>query len=156
MFLRFHATQSHPDRTVLMPPWKYVRMYLKKNVRMCLTKSALMFPGKNARMLLTSVVKTLLKMSAPRCGRAVFTSRSEYETLSYTMLDMQKAVNQEMCHHVTTQVPRENCLILLTRCAAPTILTAVVCLAHYITYHYTNVPLACKPQNNIFYKISKY
>ena len=146
MFLRFHATQSHPDRTVLMPPWKYVRMYLKKNVRMCLTKSALMFPGKNARMLLTSVVKTLLKMSAPRCGRlvlsrisiffnntdifrAVFTSRSEYETLSYTMLDMQKAVNQEMCHHVTTQVPRENCLILLTRCAAPTILTAVVCLA---------------------------
>ena len=27
---------------------------------------------------------------------------------------------------------------------------------HYITYHYTNVPLACKPQNNIFYKISKY
>ena len=122
-----------------MPPWKYVRMYLKKNVRMCLTKSALMFPGTKARMLLTSVVKTLLKKSAPRCGRlvlsrmfisfnntdifrAVFPSSSEYETLSYTMLDMQKAVNQEMCHHVTTQVPRENCQDI----------TDQVCSTHYV------------------------
>ena len=44
-------------RTVLMPPWKYMRMYLKMSVRMCLTKSALI-KGKIARMLLQYIISS--------------------------------------------------------------------------------------------------
>ena len=49
--------------------------------------------------------------------RAVFASRSEYKSLSYTMLDRQKDVNTQECK----QIPRKNCQDIADK----------VCSTHY-------------------------